>query len=80
MIKKFRLWSHYNFGGKYKCLCFHMCHWRTVQEFDASQRKLRCDKCGRYWGMHDGASAILPWDDDLEQMHANTFGFGRTIK
>ena len=35
-------------------ICLVFCHdFRVVQVFSAHIRKLRCDRCGRYFGMND---------------------------
>lgn len=62
-------------------LCFVIFHkLRTVQEFGPSQRKVLCTRCGTYYAMHDGMRAFLPWDDDFEDLYANMWGYGRTLK
>jgi hypothetical protein len=53
---------------------------RVVQEFGRSARKLRCDRCGKYFAMSDEHQAVLPWDEEFEDLYANMFGFGRTIR
>ncbi len=40
----------------------------VVREFGIS-RKVRCLRCGRAFGMHDGVKAFIPWDGELEQAH-----------
>ena len=52
---------------------------RVVQEFHRA-RKLRCDRCGRYFGMSDEHQAVLPWDDEMEHLYADVLQHGRTIK
>lgn len=53
---------------------------RSLQEFGRA-RKLRCDKCGKCFAMNDEfEGAVLPWNDDLEELYAVKLGYGRTIK
>lgn len=66
--------------------CFDACPFifrhkeiRVVQEFGSS-RKLRCDRCGRYFAMSDQFQAVLPWDDELEHLYGDVIGFGRTVR
>ncbi len=53
---------------------------RVVQEFGGGVRKLRCDRCGKYFGMNDRVEAVLPWDEEMEHEYAVVLGYGRTIK
>lgn len=75
-----RYWSDFGGGDSHKCLCFHMAHWRVVQEFSLAERKLRCDKCQRYWAMNDSVNALLPWDCDFEFLYCDVHDLGRTIQ
>lgn len=52
---------------------------RVVQEF-GNARKLRCDRCGKYFAMSDQHQAVLPWDAECEHLYANILGFGRTVR
>ncbi len=52
---------------------------RVVQEF-GNARKLRCDRCGRYFGMSDEFQAVLPWDEELERLYCDVLQFGRTLR
>ena len=52
----------------------------VVQEFDRNTRKLRCNRCGKYFAMSDTHRAVLPWDDEIEDLYANWLGYGRTIR
>ena len=60
-----------------KCLVF--CHdFVVVQEFSESVRKLRCERCGRYFGMNDRVRCVVEWDEELEQMHCEVYELSRT--
>lgn len=39
----------------------------VVRDFGI-HRKVRCLRCGRAFGMHDGVKAFIPWDGELEEM------------
>lgn len=52
---------------------------RVMQEFGRT-RKLRCDRCGKYFAMNDELQAVLPWDDEFEELYGTVLQFGRTIK
>lgn len=52
----------------------------VVQEFDPYTRKLRCNRCGRYFAMSDRHQAVLPWDEEAEHLYAEVLGHGRTIR
>lgn len=45
--------------------------YRLLRRFSAVERKISCDRCGRTWGMHDTARALVPWDSDLDALHAH---------
>lgn len=60
-------------------LIFHHKEIRTVQEFHRA-RKLRCDRCGKYFGMSDEYQAVLPWDDEMERLYGSILGYGRTLR
>jgi hypothetical protein len=53
---------------KIVCLALeHRC--RVVQEFGPSQRRLKCERCGGDWVMHDDLRIIVDWDLDFEQLY-----------
>lgn len=52
----------------------------VIQEFGQHARKLRCDRCGKYFAMSDVHRAILPWDAELEHLYADLMGYGRTVR
>lgn len=58
---------------------FHHNEIRVVQEF-GNARKLRCDRCGAYFGMSDTHQAVLPWDSDMEELYAVILRHGRTVR
>lgn len=65
--------------NKIICLIlFHRIH--VVQEFGGNARKVHCDRCDRYFAMHDGYQAFVEWDKDIEELYADHYGYGRTIK
>ena len=53
---------------------------RVVQEFGDHTRKLRCDRCGKYFAMNDHLQAVLPWDEEIEWLYAVVLRHGRTVK
>jgi hypothetical protein len=58
-----------------KIVCLALRHRvRVVQEFSPSQRRLKCERCGGDWGMHDGVRAIVDWSPELQQMYRD-FGY-----
>jgi hypothetical protein len=58
-----------------KIVCLALRHrLRVVQEFGPSQRRLKCERCGGDWGMHDGMRMIVDWSPDLQQLYRD-FGF-----
>lgn len=61
-------------------LLFHHSKIRVVQEFGPHARKLRCDRCGKYFAMSDRFQAVLPWDNDCEMLYGDILGYGRTIR
>ena len=58
---------------------FHHKQIRVIQDFGGT-RKLRCDRCGKYFAMSDAHQAILPWDAELEELYGTALGYGRTIR
>lgn len=53
---------------------------RVVQVFSPSSRKCECARCDTYFAMEDKYQAFLEWDSDFEDLYANVYGFGRTIR
>jgi hypothetical protein len=45
----------------------HRC--RVVQEFGQESRRIKCERCGCNWGMHDSVRMIVPWDRELQSMY-----------
>jgi hypothetical protein len=56
---------------------FHHTEIREVQSF-GWVRKLRCDRCGRYFAINHQEQAILPWDAELERLYCDWFELSRT--
>ena len=58
-----------------KLFCLtHGHRFRVVQHFGPSQRRLKCERCGGDWGMHDGRGMIVPWCLELQQIYRD-FGY-----
>lgn len=53
---------------------------RVVHEFDDRARKIRCDRCGRYFMMDDYRNSVTPWSDWWEQTICETYQLIRTAK
>ncbi len=51
-----------------------------IETYDSMTRKLRCTSCGTYFAMSDRHEAVLPWDDNCEQITCMTYGIPRTKK
>lgn len=56
---------------------FHHKSIRVVQQFRRA-RKLKCDLCGKYFAMSDEFLAVLPWDEEFEDLYSNRLGYGKT--
>lgn len=51
----------------YKILCKIFGHKLHVEKrFSATNRKVYCSRCKKYFGMNDSAQAFIEWDGDLE--------------
>jgi hypothetical protein len=59
---------------------FHHNEIRVVHEFGGGARKLRCDRCGRYFAMSDRLQVVLPWDAEFERLYCDTLEISRTIR
>lgn len=59
------------------CLVFSH-DFRVVQVFSEHIRKLRCDRCGGYFGMNDQVQCVLPWDEEFEKFHCEMYDLPRT--
>jgi hypothetical protein len=63
-----------NTRGEWWCMLWHRS--LVVVRNYGSSRRVRCTKCGREYGMHDGARVILPWYEvahiyrDLDELAA----------
>jgi len=49
-----------------------------IETYDAQTRKLRCTVCGGYFAMSDRHEAVLPWDDEFEEIARATYGVPRS--
>lgn len=74
-----RLWAWLTCWTAFPFIFIHQ-DLRIVQEFGRGARKLRCDRCGKYFAMSDEHQAVLPWDGELEELYGTILGYGRTIK
>ena len=60
-------------------ICLVFCHdFRVVHVFTEHIRKLRCDRCGRYFGMNDEVQCVVAWDEEFEKYHCEMYGMSRT--
>lgn len=51
-----------------KLLCFLFFHkLRVVHSCTAISQKLICTRCKKFFGIHHGAKAFLPWDAELDE-------------
>lgn len=51
-------------------LCFIFGHkFKIHREISDDIRELVCERCGKYFGMHDGLKIVLPLDVSLQHMH-----------
>ena len=50
----------------------------TIETYDAFTRKLRCRHCGQYFAMSDRHRAVLPWNEEFEQITCAMYGLPRT--
>jgi hypothetical protein len=57
---------------------FYGHRFEIVETYDKMTRKLRCTYCERYFAMSDRHCAILPWDDDFEQITRGMYGIPRS--
>jgi len=44
---------------------------KVVKGYDTipGARKLYCERCKRFFAIHDGLKIFIPWDFELEDMH-----------
>lgn len=53
--------------GRIRCwLGYH--DWHYIHRFSRTTGKIGCHRCNRMWGIHHGERALLPWDDELEDL------------
>jgi hypothetical protein len=57
---------------------FHHGPLREVQRFDRWVQKLRCERCGKYFGINHQVEAVLPWDDEFERFYCMLYQLSRT--
>jgi hypothetical protein len=50
----------------------------VIETYDRQTRKLRCTACGVYFAMSDRDQAVLPWDEEYEQIVRDMYGIPRT--
>jgi hypothetical protein len=52
-----------------KCKWWRKSHdYEVVEELGYSCQKLRCKKCGKFFGINHSVRQILDWDYELEEM------------
>ena len=49
-----------------------------IEVYDPCTRKLKCRHCGGYFAMSDRYQAILPWDEEYEQIMRMMYGIPRS--
>ena len=50
----------------------------VIETYDSATRKLRCTSCGQYFAMSDRHEAVLPWDDEYEEIVRFMYGIPRS--
>ena len=50
------------------CRFFSKHDYRLVKKYDNNVQKLQCTKCNKYFGINHDVKAVLPWDNDLQDM------------
>jgi hypothetical protein len=54
----------------HKLVCLALRHrFRVVQEFSPQCRRIKCERCGGEWAMHDDLHIMVDWDPDFEQIY-----------
>lgn len=43
--------------------------YQIVQRFDLHVAKLKCKRCNCEFGINTNVQVLLPWDNELEQLH-----------
>jgi len=53
-----------------RAICLVLGHkYKIVKKYTPTIRKLKCKRCGQYFGMSDDVQCIVPWDKELEEAH-----------
>jgi hypothetical protein len=53
-----------------RIVCALFSHKYIVQmRFSSTSRKVGCTRCNMSWGMNDDARALIPWDQELEDVY-----------
>ena len=50
------------------CRLFGKHNYRLVKKYDNNVQKLKCTKCNKYFGINHNVKAVLPWDNELQDM------------
>ena len=59
-------------------ICLLLGHkYQVVQRFNKTNRRVRCTRCNKDWGMNDSTQSLVKWDSELEEMYQRQ---GHTIK
>jgi len=52
-----------------KLMCMVLGHkYQIVERFTPAMRHIKCTRCGEHWGMNDDVRALVPWDEELEEL------------
>lgn len=57
-------------------LWFHLPE--VIETYDSQTRKLKCTSCGQYFAMSDRHEAVLPWDEEYEEIVRSMYGVSRS--
>jgi hypothetical protein len=53
---------------------------RVVQQLSQYAQKLRCNRCGRYYAVHNEWHVFVRWDAELEAFYRQFLGIDKTAK
>ena len=53
-------------------LCLLLGHkYRVWRSYSSEVRRVWCPRCKRHWGMNDRVRTIIPWDNELGELHGD---------
>lgn len=51
----------------------------TIKNFSITNRLVYCKRCSVYFGMEDSLKILLPWDEEMDELHKYLYPYFKGI-